>query len=247
MKQSLFFSSKFRKYIEFNLPNPGIEPRSPALQTDSLLWLRFLGWCKESTCQAGDCRFNSWVRKMPWRRKWQPNLVFLPGKSHGQRNLMGYSPWGCQRVTHDLVTKQQPSCFQYFLSPSSLPPKNLSIFTIPGFLNTFIPFSLLGLSLHCSISISTWQNLSILLGAAWMCKVFRFTHRGFLISSIFHSSLSLMLTINICSLLGWPKSSLGFSITSYGSQLVICNQLFATPWTAACQLMGKPKQFFWPV
>ena len=34
------------------------------------------------------------VRKMPWRRKWQPTSVFLPGESHGQRNLVGYSPWG---------------------------------------------------------------------------------------------------------------------------------------------------------
>ena len=38
--------------------------------------------------------FNSWVRKIPWRRKWQPTPVFLPGKSHGWRNLVGYSPWG---------------------------------------------------------------------------------------------------------------------------------------------------------
>ena len=38
--------------------------------------------------------FNSWVRKMPWRRKWQPTPVFLPGKCHGQRSLVGYSPWG---------------------------------------------------------------------------------------------------------------------------------------------------------
>ena len=34
------------------------------------------------------------VRKIPWRRKWQPTPVFLPGESHGQRNLMGYNPWG---------------------------------------------------------------------------------------------------------------------------------------------------------
>ena len=39
-------------------------------------------------------RFNPWVRKKPWRRKWQPTLVFLPGKSHGQRSLVSYSPWG---------------------------------------------------------------------------------------------------------------------------------------------------------
>ena len=37
-------------------------------------------------------RFNPWVRKTPWSRKWQPTPVFLPGKSHGQRSLAGYSP-----------------------------------------------------------------------------------------------------------------------------------------------------------
>ena len=39
-------------------------------------------------------RFNPWVKKILWRRKWQPTPVFLPGKSHGQRSLAGYSPWG---------------------------------------------------------------------------------------------------------------------------------------------------------
>ena len=39
---------------------------------------------------------DPWVRKIPWRRKWQPTPVFLPGKYHGQRSLMGYSPWGCK-------------------------------------------------------------------------------------------------------------------------------------------------------
>ena len=38
--------------------------------------------------------FNPWVGKIPWRRKWQPTPVFLSGKSHGQRSLAGYSPWG---------------------------------------------------------------------------------------------------------------------------------------------------------
>ena len=52
---------------------------------------------KEPTCQ---CRrhkrhgFNPWIRKIPWRRKWQPPLVFLPGESLGQKILRGYSPWG---------------------------------------------------------------------------------------------------------------------------------------------------------
>ena len=37
-------------------------------------------------------RFNPWVGKIPWRRAWQLTPVFLPGESHGQRNLVGYSP-----------------------------------------------------------------------------------------------------------------------------------------------------------
>ena len=39
-------------------------------------------------------RFDPWVGKIPWRRKWQPTPVHLPGKFHGWRNLIGYSPWG---------------------------------------------------------------------------------------------------------------------------------------------------------
>ena len=38
--------------------------------------------------------FSPWVGKIPWRRVQQPTPVFLPGESHGQRSLMGYSPWG---------------------------------------------------------------------------------------------------------------------------------------------------------
>ena len=50
------------------------------------------------------CGFNPWVRKIPWRRKWQPTQVFLPTKCHGQRSLAGYSPWGCKESRHDWVT-----------------------------------------------------------------------------------------------------------------------------------------------
>ena len=38
--------------------------------------------------------FNPWVGKISWSRKWQPTPVLLPGKSHEQRSLVGYSPWG---------------------------------------------------------------------------------------------------------------------------------------------------------
>ena len=38
------------------------------------------------------CGFDSWIGKIPWRRAWQPTLVWLAGESFGQRSLMGYSP-----------------------------------------------------------------------------------------------------------------------------------------------------------
>ena len=41
-----------------------------------------------------DMRFNSWIRKFPLGRKWQPTPAFLPGESHGQRSLAGYSLLG---------------------------------------------------------------------------------------------------------------------------------------------------------
>ena len=42
---------------------------------------------KESACNACNAGFDPWVRKIPWRRKWQPTPVFLPEESHGQRTL----------------------------------------------------------------------------------------------------------------------------------------------------------------
>ena len=55
---------------------------------------------KESTCQCRRCKrhgFDSWIRNIPWHRKWQPK-VYLPGKSLGQRSLEGYRPWGCKNL-----------------------------------------------------------------------------------------------------------------------------------------------------
>ena len=70
-------------------------------------WLRG----RESTCRCRRCRLDSWVGKIPWRRKWQPTLVFLPEKSHGQRSLVGYGQQGHKRVRYDLVAKQQQELY----------------------------------------------------------------------------------------------------------------------------------------
>ena len=69
---------------------------------------------KNLPANAGD-RFSPWVRKIPWRKKWLPTPVFLPGESHGQRSLVGYSPRGHKRLRHDLATKQQQQMLVFAL------------------------------------------------------------------------------------------------------------------------------------
>ena len=51
------------------------------------------------------CRFNPWVKKIPWRRAWQYTLVFLPGESHGQRSLVSSTP-GCHKELETTETTE---------------------------------------------------------------------------------------------------------------------------------------------
>ena len=60
-------------------------------------WLRVCCKCKRH-------KFNPWVRKTPWRRRWQTTPVFLLGEFHGQSSLAGYSPWD-HKVRHDWTTE----------------------------------------------------------------------------------------------------------------------------------------------
>ena len=52
---------------------------------------------------------ETWVEKIPWRRKWQSTLVLLSGKFHGLRSLVGYSPWGLKEsdMTEHLHSKEK--------------------------------------------------------------------------------------------------------------------------------------------
>jgi len=66
------------------------------LKEQKILVIDLVPWWlsgKESACQCRRCGFDPWVGKIPWRRKWQLTPIFLPGESHGQRSLAGYSPW----------------------------------------------------------------------------------------------------------------------------------------------------------
>ena len=69
---------------------------------------------KESACNPGDLDFDPWVKKILWRRKWQPTPVYLPGESHGQRRFVGYSPWG-HRVRHDIANNTHATYMPTFL------------------------------------------------------------------------------------------------------------------------------------
>ena len=67
--------------------------------------------------------FNPWVRKIPWRRKWQPTPEFLPGKFYGWRSLVGYSPWGHKELdmTQLLHFSKPRADATSFWKPSKLP------------------------------------------------------------------------------------------------------------------------------
>jgi len=76
--------------------------------------------------------FNPWVEKIPWRKKWQPTPVFWPGKSHGQRSLVGYSPCSHKESdTTDQVTNkpQIPVTRSGVEVRSSLPPSQKGSFS----------------------------------------------------------------------------------------------------------------------
>ena len=88
---------------------------------------------KESTCQCRRREFDPWVRKVPWRRTGQPTPVLLPGESHGQRSLAGYSPWDCKESDKTKVT-ERTAHLVFLLSDSGAPgsqpcPASLSLLT----------------------------------------------------------------------------------------------------------------------
>ena len=80
------------------------------------------------TCQCRRrkrCRFDPWVRKIPWKTAWQPTPVFLPGESHGQRSLEGYSPWGQNKSWTQLSNKTRTANL-LFIHPRIWGPRSIA-------------------------------------------------------------------------------------------------------------------------
>ena len=104
----------FLSYINMNQPQIYICPGFPGGARG-----------KEPTCYSKRHkrhRFNPWVGKIPWRRTWQSTPAFLPRESHGQRNLVGYSPWGC---TESDTTKETQHSTAYICPLPFEPPSHL--------------------------------------------------------------------------------------------------------------------------
>ena len=75
-------------------------PDSVDMNLSKLIHLGFPGGSevKASACNAGDQGSIPGSGRFPWRRKWQPTLVLLPGKCHKWRSLVSYSPWDCKEL-----------------------------------------------------------------------------------------------------------------------------------------------------
>ena len=116
--------------------------------------------------------FDHWVRKIPWRRKWQPTPVFSPGKSHGQKSLLGYSLWGPKEL--DKTEWLTLSLFSYLVIEQV----------------TFIsPSAFLGLGLEVwLLAMVSWFNISFIvvvqsLSCVWLCDLMDCSTPGF---PVFH-------------------------------------------------------------
>ena len=104
--------SSTKWYVKINLNVIGNKEWRPTLVLTHCIcrlpwWLRWLSIC----LQCGRPGFDPWVGKIPWRRKWQPTPVFLPGESQKRRSLAGYSPWGCKESD---MTERLHFHFQWF-------------------------------------------------------------------------------------------------------------------------------------
>ena len=147
-----------------------------------LWWLRW--WSVRPPC--GRPRFDPWVGKIPWRRKWPPIQEFLPGKSHGLRNLVGYSPWGCKEsdMTERLhfllhcrqtLLSEPPGKLRHFRRWNLLPRSfivhsSLKLKVQPSVLFFFSPHYVL-----CCI-VSMVMSSNSLIFTSWICNLLFFFH-----------------------------------------------------------------------
>ena len=107
-----------------------------------------------------DVEFSPWAGKILWRRKWQPTPVFLSGKFHGQRSLVGYSPWGSQsRMIQAYYIYCALYFYHYFFSSTSdhqaLDPRGWGLLDLKDWTTQ---------STHCSFEAIYWDKECLTMG-----------------------------------------------------------------------------------
>ena len=113
----MIFKRAIYRIMDIKIMKRGVDDEAKNFKSHSCLSLYDPGGSdgKASAFNVGD-PVNPWVGKILWRRKCQPTPVLLPGKSHGWRSVVGYSPWGCK----ELDTTEQLH-FLYHLSHKESP------------------------------------------------------------------------------------------------------------------------------
>ena len=106
---------------------------SVQIWTPLLLWTSLVAQTVKHLPTMWRPGFDPWVRKIPWRREWQPTPILLPGESHGWRILVGYSPWVAES------DKTEWLHFLSFLSLSCTKPKKWKEFIFSHFVCYMCP------------------------------------------------------------------------------------------------------------
>ena len=116
-----FFFSSFFFFFSFQLAGSSFPN-----QGSDLAWQwkhQVLTTGSPRNSQNGTHFSHRWSKICNWRRRWQPTPIFLPGKSHGQRSLVGYSPWSYRGLymtewwSRHKIGNKQILCVQFFVTP----------------------------------------------------------------------------------------------------------------------------------
>ena len=134
-------------------------------------WASQVAQCERMYLPSRRCGLNPWIGKIPWRSKWQPTPVFLPGEFYGQRRLAGYSSWGhkesdtTERLTLSLTSSvlgnlgwSQASFYTVVSQISEDTTSSLSRCTFPLLASPFLPVTPISPSLL--FSLNSVSNLS---------------------------------------------------------------------------------------
>ena len=132
--------------------------------------------------------FDPWVGKIPWKKEWQPTRVFLPGKSHRQRSLAGYSPWGHKE---SLDTHQRSQQLGNKILSKIFPLEKQCWFYTSQFWYVFLQEIFLGLTVRKVLRI--W--ISLFLQRLYFMKLYK---QSISTHNPLHWLLVLLFTIKFC-------------------------------------------------